>query len=112
MRRWAPSISLSIWSAGRLTKRDEISARSVSNLNRSSNSVYEVSEIGDNPLFYLESAGSFVFTIKILGIPESGSVHTSPKPLSIQRFQKQMEMIIHDALNKKRGLSLFISAGS
>ena len=39
MRRWAASISSSILSAGRLIKRDELSARSASNLNRSSDSV-------------------------------------------------------------------------
>ena len=43
MRRWAPAISPFIWSAGRLTRRAEVSARSVSNLNRSSGSVYVVS---------------------------------------------------------------------
>ena len=43
MRRWVPSISPSIWLAGRLTKRAEVSARNVSNLNLSSNSVYMVS---------------------------------------------------------------------
>ena len=37
MRRWTSSISPSIWSTGRLTKRPEVSARSVSNLNRSAN---------------------------------------------------------------------------
>jgi hypothetical protein len=43
MRRWASSISGSIRSACRLIKRDEISARTVSNLNRSSTSVHKVS---------------------------------------------------------------------
>ena len=43
MRRWASSISLSIRSAGRLTKTQTVSASNVSNLNRSSNSVCMVS---------------------------------------------------------------------
>ena len=37
MRRWAPLISPSKLSAGTFEKRPEISARSISNLNRSSN---------------------------------------------------------------------------
>ena len=43
MQRWAPSSSLFFWSVGKLIKHADISARSIENLSRFSNSVRKVS---------------------------------------------------------------------